>query len=197
MKIASNRVFFLILTVFLSFNIAYAFDDEEEEGGSSSAKPAPTGSALYTQVNIWYEKPMKILPLFHKGVMIPAGTKVTLGDTNRKALVFTREDGMRFRIYSYKYYQMHGDEMAALIFGKDNPMAKGGKFHKFTKMEREQIKRGKLKKGMSREAAIMAYGYPPTHVNPDVNADTWQLWENRWNRLIVYFKNNKIDQIQD
>jgi hypothetical protein len=92
---------------------------------------------------------------------------------------------------------MGGDELAKLLFGPSNPTAKGGKFHSFSKMEREQIKLGQLKKGMSRDAALMAYGYPPTHKNPDVNANTWELWVNRWNRLIVTFKDNKISNIQD
>lgn len=198
MKIAFNRFILLLFTFFISFNIALAFDDEEEFGDSSKPKkPSIEGQALYTQTNIWYEKPMKIFPLFHRGAILPVGTKVTLGDMNNKALKFTREDGMEFRMYSRKYYNMTGPEMADLMFGKNNPMAKGGKFHKFSKMERQQIKLGVLKKGMSRKAAIMAYGYPPTHVNPNIESDTWQLWKSRWDKMIVNFQNGKISSIQD
>ena len=76
-------------------------------------------------------------------------------------------------------------------------MAKGGQFHKFSKMEQKQIKAGILKKGMSRKAAIMAYGYPPTHVNPDINADVWQLWKSRWDKIQVTFTKDKITNILD
>lgn len=192
MKITLSRILFLFFSFIVSVNTAFAF--EEDQGASSAST---SGNALYTQTNIWYEKPMKIFPLFHKGVIIPVGTKVKIEDTSGKALEFSREDGMRFRIYTKKYYSMSGDEMAKLLFGANNPTAKGGKFHSFSKMEREQIKLGQIKKGMSREAVIMAYGYPPTHVNPSLQADTWQLWQNRWNRLIITFKDNKVSNIQD
>lgn len=194
MKVTLSRFLILLFTFFFSLNIALAFDDEDE----SKANTASTeGQTLYTQTNIWYEKPMKILPLFHKGAMLPVGTKITLGDMNSKALKFTREDGMQFRIYTRKYYQMTGPEMAELLFGKSNPMTKGGKFHKFSKMERQQIKLGQIKKGMSRQAVIMAYGYPPRHVNPSIEADTWQLWKSRWDRMIINFENNKVSHIKD
>jgi len=189
MKITLSRILFFVFSFAFLANPAIAFDDES---GSSAS-----GQTMYTMTNLWYEKPKKILPLFHKGNMIPVGTKVKIDDTSSKVIEFTREDGMSFRIYSQKYYKMTGDEMAKLLFSKNNPTAKGGKFHSFTQMERDQIKLGKLKKGMSRDAAIMAYGYPPTHKNPDVNADTWEVWEHRWNRFIITFKDNKISNIQD
>ncbi|MGD8926424.1 MAG: hypothetical protein PVG20_06225 [Thioalkalispiraceae bacterium] len=184
MKITIGRVLVLFLSFFITFTTALA-----DEGVTE-------GQSVYTQTNLWYEKPMKILALFHKGTMLPVGTKVKIDDIGGSAIEFTREDGMEFRVYT-KYYRMDGDELAKLLFGKDNPMAQGGKFHKFTKMEREQIKLGQIKKGMSREAVIMSYCYPPTHKNPDLNADTWQLWKNRWNRMIITFKDNKVSNIRD
>ena len=194
MKMVFGRFLLLLFTFVVSLNIAHAFDEDEEGSTTSSVKE---GQALYTQTNIWYEKPMKILILFHAGAILPVGTKVTIEDMSSKALVFTREDGMKFRIYTRKYYNLTGEGMAKLLFGKKNPMAKGGKFHKFSKMERKQIKQGKIKKGMSREAVIMAYGYPPTHVNPDIKQDTWQLWVTRWNKINVYFEKGKVSRVQD
>jgi len=199
MKFAYSRFLLLLLTFFVSINVANAFEDEDEEESSESAaaKPSMEGKVVYTKTNIWYERPTKILILFHAGVMLPVGTKVTLGDMNSKALRFQREDGMQFRIYTRKYYNLTGPEMAKLLFSKENPMAKGGAFHKFSKMERKQIKLGQIKEGMSKQAVIMAYGYPPTHVNPSIESDSWQLWKTRWNRLIVNFKNGKVSSIQD
>ena len=199
MKIVLTKSLLLLFTFFVTLSVALAFDDDEEEeyGSSKPAKPSIEGQVMYTMTNLWYEKPMKILPLFHKGTILPVGTKVTLGDMNSKAIKFTREDGMEFRVYSRKYYKLTGPEMAERLFSKKNPMAKGGKFHKFSKMERQQIKLGQIKKGMSREAAIMAYGYPPTHANPDIESNTWNLWKNRWDKMIVTFSNGKVSHIKD
>lgn len=196
MKIMLNRFLLLLFAFFVSANIALAFDDEDE-GDTSAAKPSLEGQTLYTKTNIWYERPTKILILFHAGAMLPVGTKITIEDMSSKAVKFTSEDGQNFRILTRKYYKLTGPEMAKLVFSKKNPMAKGGKFHKFSKMEQRQIKLGQIKKGMSREAVIMAYGYPPTHANPSLKQDRWQLWKTRWNRLIVTFKNGKISHIKD
>ena len=195
MKMVFGRFLLLLFTFVVSLNVAHAFDDDEE--GSAKKSSVSEGQTLYTMTNIWYEKPMKILILFHAGAILPVGTKVTIEDMSSKAIVFTREDGMKFRIYTKKYYKLTGAEMARLLFSKKNPMAKGGKFHKFSKMERQQIKAGEIKKGMSKEAVIMAYGYPPTHVNPTIEQNTWQLWVTRWNKINVYFKDGKVSRIQD
>lgn len=184
MRIMLGRILILSLSFFISLNLAFADEGEME------------GQFVYTQTNLWYENPMKILALFHKGTMLPVGTKVKITDIGGSAIEFTREDGMEFRVYT-KYYKMDGDEFAKLLFNTNNPMTNGGKFQKFSKMEREQIKLGQIKKGMSRDAVIMSYCYPPRHKNPDINASTWQLWKNRWDRLVVTFANNKISYIQD
>ncbi len=197
MKIVLSRYLLLLFAFTLSLNTAFADMFDEEEDQSATAKTVPEGTPLYTTINIWYERQGKIFPLFHRGAILPVGTKVTLGDMNSKAFKFKTEVGTEYRIYSRKYYKMTGQEMSNLFFSSKNPMAKGGQFHKFSKTEQKQIKSGKLIVGMSRKAAIMAYGYPPTHVNPDINADTWQLWKSRWDKLQVTFKNNKISNILD
>ena len=195
MKIVLSRFLLLLFAFFVSANIALAFDDEDEE--APAAKPSLEGQTLYTKTNIWYERPTKILILFHAGAILPVGTKITLGDMSSKAIKFTTKDGRNFRIYTRKYYKLTGPEMAKLLFSSKNPMAKGGTFHKFSKMEQKQIKLGEIKKGMSRKAVIMAYGYPPTHANPNLEQNTWTLWKTRWNRLIITFQNGKVSNIKD
>lgn len=165
---------------------------KETSGGGSSAG----GKTMYTAVNIWYEKPLKIFPLFHAGAILPVGTRVTITDTDNRSIEFVA-DGIEYRIYTHKYYNTTGNKMLGKLFSDTNPKAKGGKYFKFSKTERENIDNGILATGMSRDAAIMAYGYPPTHANPNINANTWQLWKTRWNRLIVYFKKDKISRIKD
>lgn len=185
-----------IVLIFSIFSVVLWGCGASSGGTQASGDSAAAGQTMYTTSNIWYEKPQKIFPLFHKGVMIPVGTKVTITDLSGSSLSFEK-GGIQYRMYSKKYYQMSGDDMMNKYFSKTNPTAKGGQFHKFTKKEQKAIKSGKLVVGMSRDAAIMSYGLPPTHVNPDVNADTWQVWENRWNRLIVSFNKNKISNIKD
>ena len=198
MKIVFSRFLILLVVFFVSINTAFAFGDEDDEDEEfSKPKASVEGQVRYTTTNIWYQKPGKILILFHAGAMLPVGTKITLGDMNRKALKFKDENGTRFRIFTRKYYNLTGPKMAKLLFSKKDPLAKGGQFQKFSKMEQKQIKLGRIKKGMSKQAVIMAYGYPPTHVNPSIESDTWQLWKTRWNKLRVTFEDGKVIRILD
>lgn len=198
MKIVFSRFLILLVVFFVSINTAFAFDDEDDEDEEfSKPKARVEGQVRYTTTNIWYERPTKILILFHAGAMLPVGTKITLGDMNSKAVRFTDESDTNFRIYTRKYYNLTGPKMVELLFSKKNPLAKGGKFHKFSKMEQKQIKLGQIKKGMSKQAVIMAYGYPPTHVNPSIESDSWQLWKTRWNKLQVTFENGKVSRVLD
>jgi uncharacterized membrane protein len=198
MKIVFSRFLILLVVFFVSINAAFAFGDEDDEDEEfSKPKASVEGQVRYTTTNIWYQKPRKILILFHAGAMLPVGTKIILGDMNRKAVKFTDEHGTKFRIFTRKYYNLTGPAMAELLFSKKDPLAKGGKFHKFSKMEQKQIKRGQIKKGMSKQAVIMAYGPPPTHVNPSIEQNVWQLWKTRWNKLQVTFENGKVSRILD
>ncbi len=41
----------------------------------------------YTKINIWYEKPSKIMSTnYHKGAMIPVGTEVEIEKSNAKKI---------------------------------------------------------------------------------------------------------------
>lgn len=76
-------------------------------------------------------------------------------------------------------------------------MADGGKFSKFSKDEQEQIRLGTIKKGMSKDAVIMAYGYPPTIRTPTTDASSWTYWKNRWvTRIIRFGEDGKVSDIQ-
>ena len=43
----------------------------------------------------------------------------------------------------------------------------------FSKKERNAVKRGFLVGGMSKEAVLMAYGYPPEHRTPSLDSNDW------------------------
>jgi len=147
------------------------------------------GKELYSQVNIWYEKPTKILSTnYHVGGVIPAGTKVTIGDASKKALEFKDANGTEYRIIcKLKHNNVPCDELPATWFGTTDPMAKGGKFEKFTKEEKEYVRAGYIREGMSREAVLMAYGYPPTIRTPNLDQAIWTYWKNKWVTEIARF----------
>ena len=49
------------------------------------------------------------------------------------------------------------------------------------------IKAGRATKSMSRRGVIIAMGYPPPHVTPNLEMDQWMYWMNRFNRNALVF----------
>lgn len=154
---------------------------------------------MYTTVNIWYEKPMKIPSTnYHKGAMLPVGTKVRLEDVETKRIVFTDEHGGKYRIICYlKHHNVPGPQLAQKLFSEKNPMAKGGAFSTLTNKEKQNVKGGTIAVGMSKKAVIMAYGYPPTVQTPTTESNSWTYWKHRWDTMIVTFTNGKVSNIKD
>jgi len=163
-------------------------------------KISPVGGAYYTKVNIWYEDPKEILSTnYHKGTVIPVGSKVSIVGYGDNKISFTKEDqvGVKFTIFDVqKYSLVPMEELFSHYFSKDDPKASGGEFSKLSGKEKESIENGNLAEGMSKEAVIIAYGYPPKHKTPDLTNDIWYYWSSRFQTEAVTFRNNRIIKIE-
>ena len=71
-----------------------------------------------------------------------------------------------------------------------------GDYYQATDDDRENIKNGTITPGMSKKAVLMAYGYPPTHKTPLLTSDIWYYWYSRPSKVIVYFKDDNVFQIE-
>ena len=63
--------------------------------------------------------------------------------------------------------------------------------------EQKNIKNGTVAAGMRKDAVLAAYGYPPSHMTPSLEADTWHYWKDRYRRMIVHFKGDKVLSIEE
>jgi hypothetical protein len=50
---------------------------------------------------------------------------------------------------------------------------------------------------MSKKAVLAAIGYPPQHVTPSLEGNDWTYWSNLFNRFVIHFKNDKVEDIVD
>lgn len=160
----------------------------------SAAAFAANPGAYYTKTNVWYEKPKKILSTnYHKGVMIPAGTEVEVISNSRKKIKFREKpSGIAFTVKLIKKFtNLNADEFFDRYFSKENVLS-GSQYNSFSAMEKENIKAGTIKEDMSKEAVLMAYGYPPTHRTPSTSDNTWTYWKSRLGNFSVQFKDNKV-----
>ena len=166
---------------------------------SVHAKKEVAGKTFYTTANIWYENPAKIYSTnYHRGAIIPVGTKVTIKKVASDEIKFVDERGIGFTVI---YLQKHSAPNTTIwnyfdqYFSEENPMRKSGPFEKFSKNEKNNIKIGQIKEGMSKSAVLMSYGYPPTHRTPSLESDVWIYWSSRFMKITVYFTDGKVFNI--
>ncbi len=164
-------------------------------GATEVAVPKNLSGKVYTQFNMWEEKGHIHATNYSVGRKIPVNTEVKIISMSSKNVVFedTRFPGVKLSLDNVeKHTQMSTVELSAQYFG-------AGKVNvsKFSKDEQSFIKDfvGFYKKGISKEALIVARGYPPRHETPSLKYDTWRYWRNRWVSKNVNFENNKVKSL--
>lgn len=156
---------------------------------------------FYTAYNIWYEagKENSLWCINYKtGVMIPAGAEVknvriVPSVTGRKqgggmtAIYFvTENDGQKYWVnfnqnfHPGKTIQDYKDMMFTT---KTFAELTGG----MSETEIQGIKKGIVKIGMSKEAVLIAFGYPPEHKTPSLEESVWLYWMNRFRTKAINF----------
>lgn len=151
--------------------------------------------SYYTKINIWYEKPEKILSTnYHKGNLLPAGTEVTILKQGSK-IKFQDKGGMEYRLILVDdYTALTKEQFFDRYFSKENPL-QSSDYRSFSAMEKENIKNGTIQPGMSKSAVLMAFGYPPSHRTPSTAASVWKYWISRLMTDDVHFEGDKVSKI--
>jgi len=101
------------------------------------------GEAYYTKVNIWYEDPAKIFSTnYHRGAIIPYGTKVKIVGRSGERVKFTVDDqaGVTFTLTNVnKHSLVNLDGLIKEYFSQEDPKAQGLEFGKFSGKEKDNI----------------------------------------------------------
>ena len=89
------------------------------------------GKTFYTAANIWYENPKKILSTnYHRGTILPVGTKVTVDQVKGKKIRFTDGSGQQFEIEFVKKHSSDGVDTWAyfqpVLLSRKTPCARAG-----------------------------------------------------------------------
>ncbi|MCQ8105419.1 outer membrane protein assembly factor BamE [Methylomonas sp. SURF-2] len=153
-----------------------------------------TGQVYYTQFSLFQEKNNFRTTNYRKGILIPINTPVTLQAINSgQADLRLVESGQPLSIENVS---KHTQEDMQTAFKKIAAPAKVD-LSQFSAAEQEAILAGQVKKGMSRKAVLAAIGYPPLTETPTLNSNDWVYWKHRFDRFVVHFKNDKVDNIVD
>ena len=181
-KIVSIAVIFL--TAFFVLGCGPATLTPQEKAFIGNQK------TVYTQVGMWAYKGVKVYGTnYSKGLLIPVNSPVTISSVDSSNIKFTYK-GQDIVLENTKYTRVDINKLLDRTFAVTKV-----DLSKFSKATRESILRGEVKIGMSKDAVILARGYPPAHKTPSLKDNNWRYWVNRFNTTLYHFKNDKVISI--
>jgi hypothetical protein len=150
---------------------------------------------IYLAHNIWYENPMDISSInYQTGKIIPFGTEVKLVEARDGFITFkTMDNNKKYKIINDMDWSSTPDkEIFHTIFTTTDPLLK---FKNTPKQIFNDMKKGIVAVGMTREEIVGAMGYGPHFLNPK-SQQTWTYLINKNLKTIhIVFKNNKVSYI--
>ena len=164
--------------------------------GCGAAKLSPEKQALidakttlYTQVTMWSDKGKVIGTNYSVSSLIPINSKVQVLSVGSSTIVFeTNGQKIKYEVSS-KYTKVTSAQMLDRLFGQNTV-----DLSKYDKKIQTNITEGIVANGMSKEAVLLARGYPPFHETASTQEDTWKYWRNRWTTGTVTFKDNIVSR---
>jgi len=169
-------------------------------GGASvspeHAKQVAEHAQMHTQVAMFGQGSSITTLNYTLGFPIPVNSVVFYEDVNSKQLAFMYNQKRYYLRNAPRYSKTNMDQMLDRYFAPNKV-----DLSKFTKKEQTLIKAAKIEIGMSKEAVVLAYGFPPVHTTPSLDLDAWKYWKFQrgyaQDTLILHFKNNKLSSIED
>jgi len=141
------------------------------------------GLPLYTAHNLWYEHPDRVFAInYKKGTLIPAGTPVLPDPRGPHGTAFrfsVPATGVAVTVHLQPKFAP-GVTVEALAARTLGPAPWEALVAGLDQREIDAIRAGIVPVGMSRRAVIVAWGYPPEHATPSLEAPVWSYWVNRF-----------------
>lgn len=153
------------------------------------------GKEFYTQVGLWAQGGQHETTNYKSGRFIPANTRVVLISSTNQTISFRVPSMGDYTVRMVNKRQYSGEDIKGIFnrtLGKDKV-----NLEKYSEETYQAIRNGEIKTGMSKQAVILARGYPPSHQTPKLGADKWKYWNSRFGTINVYFENGKVSKIEE
>jgi len=163
--------------------------------GESSAPMLPAGE-LYTLVNLHVDpKGNRIFSTnYQSAILLPLCTRVQVIEQSDKVMRFRAvEQGVEYTYLRTKHLRASFADHLARVFGGECVSARVAAMNQ---VDRDGITAGRAAPGMSKDAVVLAMGYPPDHANPSLDSDLWTYWRNKFIKTVVHFSNGVVSHVQ-
>ena len=154
----------------------------------------PGSGVVYTLANLHAEDRDKIVSAanFQYVGVIPVCSEVTLLAADQKTLQFkvaaTGQD------YTYVYHGAAGEPFERNLARYFGPACPQAELAALSPLEKEGVRLGSAKKGMRKQAVILAIGYPPVRDTRTLELPVWRYWSTNTSSFIVVFDDDGVVQ---
>lgn len=153
----------------------------------------PAGdSVYYTRVGFYYDKGVHKTTNYLYGTWVPINTEVELLKKKRTyitiRIVGTGEEVKILNVKEYSGEKIDG--IFERMFSKE-----ATDLSAYSPEHVKNIKAGIFEPGMTKEEVILSIGYPPKHRTPSLDQNSWRYWRNRWNTVLLNFKEDILDNL--
>ena len=190
------KFFILRLSKVIMLSLLFSLTACQMMESKSERLPAGVqlGETYYTQITMMYEKGVYRTTNYRRGTLLAVNTPVELLEIEPNAIkVKLTQTNTELLVKSIaKHTGNDVYQTFAKLFAKQ-----AVNLSRFNRLERGNIKKGTVAKGMSRAAVQVAIGYPPITRTPSLDSNGWTYWSSRFNTFIVHFENDKVSRIQD
>lgn len=161
--------------------------------GGSSPIEDKEGQSVYTQRNLWFHEGEHEATNYAVSTRLPVNSEVTITATTAETISLKTSDGKEYVIINVPDYTKKDIQgIYSRYFGPSKV-----DLSRFSGSERQAIRDGRIEKGMSKEAVLVARGYPPAHETPSTDSDEWRFWKSAHNTRIIRFENGQVASIKD
>lgn len=179
MKITSKHYVALLTLSFISSVCFADFKKGDKIQTLSALHPDSAKQLLYT------------LNYQLQGMVIPPCTEVTVTDVSKSKMKFDW-NGVEMTVKSEKHTKKAGVSFQQALSNYFGESCDKAKLDSLSKIDKEGIRLGIVKNGMTKDGVLFAMGRPPIHANPDLSMPTWTYWINRWKRKLIDFNEDGV-----
>lgn len=184
----------IVLLSFVVVACASTIKELRDETGANLLR----STRVYTLVNLHPDEERAKLSAvnYQQPGLIPMCSEVKLLELSTKRLKFrVIESNKDYYYFNHKAAAEPFERHLLHFFGRNCDLSE---VHSLSEVDQEGIRLGEASPGMSKQGIIYALGYPPKHVNPNLENGKWMYWKNRFNRFIVVFdETGVVTEIRD
>lgn len=180
----------LALTVTLTLIGCRHTIDPPEAAVAGLREDAP----VYTLTNLHAEEEKVSAANFQYPDVIPVCSRVTLLGARKDYLEFRVEE--TGREYWYQNHGAVGEPFADHLARYFGPLCPKAELAALTDAERDAIRAGIVRTGMSKEAVILAIGYPPKRDTRTTELPRWRYWTgSRADFIVVFGDDGRVAEV--